>query len=94
MVRTLVALVAPTQQQHQYRPLSAQVDPVPRPKIKAQLLHAIAQGLAVAKIAAPDPFQSRPDLCASLSVFQRIKPLPERRDTSLGGINPQFNLVS
>jgi hypothetical protein len=78
-VAALVTLVTATQQQqHQHRALSAQVQPVTRANVNFQLLHVIAQWLAITQIAVCQTDQSRPDLSPCPDVLQVINALCQR----------------
>jgi hypothetical protein len=60
-VPRLSAFVSAAQQDHQDRALPSEVDSIARAKINPQLLNTAAYGLAVSKVAQPDPIEAGAD---------------------------------
>jgi hypothetical protein len=92
-VPCLGALVAAAQQDHDGIPLATEVQPVARPERDAKLLHALAHGAGVAKVAQAHPRNALTDAVSSGSIPKPSDPLGKRFTAVRAGIDPDLLLV-
>ena len=84
-------LVAATWQEHNDRPLLAQMHPVPKPVVDLQFLHAILRRFEVTEVAGLHPRQPCHDLGPGPHVAQCRKPFVNRRPFTGRPIGSQFD---
>jgi hypothetical protein len=92
-VSGLRSLGATAQQKHERLFVPAVVHAVPRPKVKSNFRHAIAQQLVVAEVGLCHPIDASENGNASVDVFQPVKPRLEYIDSRCREVMPDFHLI-